>query len=65
VTLWPISDAEAADFMADFHRNWLEGNAQDGPADALRATQIDWISSGEPTKADPRHWAAYVLIERR
>jgi CHAT domain-containing protein len=66
MTLRPVNDALAAEFVSDFYRNWLDrapGLPAD-PASALRRTQLDWIGSG-PEKRDPRHWAPYVLVERK
>jgi len=67
MTLRTLDDALAAEFMSDFYRNWV--NAPPGtpahPALALRRTQLDWIESKRPEKRDPRHWAPYVLVERR
>lgn len=65
MTLWPLDDALAADFMLDFYRTWLEDNAYDEPAEALRATQLAWIRSGDARKSDPYFWAPYVVVERR
>jgi len=50
--------------MVDFYRRWLDPDGFEHPADALRATQLEWIRSDDPVKADPRFWAPYVLIER-
>jgi CHAT domain-containing protein/Tfp pilus assembly protein PilF len=60
VTLWPLDDGEARDFMADFYRNW-SGPAHSDPAKALRDTQLQWI--GQTDRGNPRAWAPYVLIE--
>jgi CHAT domain-containing protein len=67
MTLRPLNDDLADEFVSDFYRNWLD-RAPDLPADpasALRRTQLDWIASGRPEKRDPRHWAPYVLVERK
>jgi CHAT domain-containing protein len=67
MTLRPLNDDLAAEFVTDFYRNWLDrkpGLPAD-PASALRRTQLDWIGSERPEKRDPRHWAPYVLVERR
>ncbi|GAB6042989.1 CHAT domain-containing protein [Endothiovibrio diazotrophicus] len=64
MTLWPIDDALGREFMAEFYRRWFEDPDQP-PADALRATRLAWIKSDDPQRRDPRHWAPYVLVERR
>jgi CHAT domain-containing protein len=59
VTLWPLNDGEARDFMTDFYRNWSGGKG--APARALRDTQRQWIAKAD--RRDPKAWAPYVLIE--
>jgi CHAT domain-containing protein/Tfp pilus assembly protein PilF len=60
VTLWPLEDGEARDFMADFYKNWAS-EAQGDPATALRDTQRQWINQDD--RRHPRAWAPYLLIE--
>jgi CHAT domain-containing protein len=60
VTLWPLDDGEARDFMADFYKNWTAQEHSD-PAGALRDTQRQWIRHAD--RRNPRAWAPYVLIE--
>jgi CHAT domain-containing protein len=60
VTLWPLDDQLARDFMADFYKNWLT-QKQNDPAKALRDTQRQWIRQAD--RSDPKAWAPYVLIE--
>jgi len=66
MSLWPLNDALAAEFMGDFYRTWLKAGPDSDPAAALRATQLEWL--GDKTDArrrDPGYWAPYVLVERR
>jgi len=70
MTLWPLNDALAAEFMLDFYENWLSdastplGNPTAKiPADALHETRLAWINSEEEKKRNPRYWAPYVLVE--
>ena len=66
MSLWPLNDALAAQFMDDFYRTWLTAGPDSDPAAALRATQLEWL--GDKTDArrrDPGYWAPYVLVERR
>jgi CHAT domain-containing protein len=60
VTLWPLDDQAARDFMVDFYKNWL-GQSRSDPARALRDTQLQWIK--QDGRRNPRDWAPYVLIE--
>jgi CHAT domain-containing protein len=60
VTLWPLDDGFARDFMVDFYKNWI-GQSHSDPAKALRDTQLDWIKYKD--RRDPRIWAPYVVVE--
>jgi CHAT domain-containing protein/Flp pilus assembly protein TadD len=60
VTLWPVNDRAARDFMAAFYKTWLS-RSQSDPARALRDTQLSYIN-GDNTR-DPGIWAPYLLIE--
>jgi tetratricopeptide (TPR) repeat protein/CHAT domain-containing protein len=60
VTLWPLDDLLARDFMADFYKNWT-GQSRSDPAKALRETQLQWIR--QDVRRNPQAWAPYVLIE--
>jgi CHAT domain-containing protein len=60
VTLWPLNDGEARDFMVAFYKNWLSQIPSD-PAKALRDTQLSYLKHDK--LRDPRVWAPYILIE--
>ena len=60
VTLWPLNDGEARDFMVAFYKNWLSQIRSD-PAKALRDTQLQYLKQDK--LRDPRVWAPYILIE--
>jgi CHAT domain-containing protein len=60
VTLWPLDDGMARDFMVDFYKNWI-GQSRSDPARALRDTQLSWIKYKD--RRDPRIWAPYVVVE--
>ncbi len=64
VTLWALNDMRARAFMVEFYRRWLDTGVLSDPADALRATKLEWIKSPNPAKDDPQIWAPYVLIQR-
>lgn len=61
-SLWPVRDAEAAEFMQDFHRRlWTDGL---DVRSALRATK-EWMRSAKDAKGKPRFafrdWAGWAL----
>jgi CHAT domain-containing protein len=60
VTLWPVKDDEARDFMVTFYKNWLN-QVHSEPAKALRDTQLSYLKQDK--LRDPRVWAPYILIE--
>ncbi len=64
MTLWPLNDSLAADFMRDFYTTWFE-NPERHPAKVLRETQLAWIRAKDSRRSDPSYWAPYVLIEGR
>jgi hypothetical protein len=41
MTLWPLNEALARDFMDDFYRAWLGAPTPARPFEALRRTQLD------------------------
>ena len=63
VTLWPLNDGEARDFMAAFYRSWLAQAGRSEPAKALRETRLSYPNNPDPQLRDRRVWATYVLIE--
>ncbi|MDE5454134.1 tetratricopeptide repeat protein [Bradyrhizobium sp. CSA112] len=60
VTLWPLNDGEARDFMIKFYKTWLTQERSD-PAKALRDVQLSYLKDDK--LYDPRIWAPYILIE--
>ncbi|MEA2325353.1 MAG: hypothetical protein QOE68_312 [Thermoanaerobaculia bacterium] len=57
-TLWPIDDEAAAEFFPVLHQHLAHGLA---PAEALRATQMQWIRRGNQRAS---LWAAVQVIGR-
>lgn len=57
LTLWPVSDAAAADFMPRFYARLRKGMQ---PAKALRETKLELARARGPHAA-AAHWAAFVL----
>jgi CHAT domain-containing protein/tetratricopeptide (TPR) repeat protein len=56
-SLWDINDRRTTAFMERFYLRLSEGLPK---AEALRAAKLDLLREGR--EADPRHWAAFVLI---
>ena len=63
MTLWPLADARAREFMVDFYNLWLNRTGFEGPAVALRAVKRNWSGRAESYYVDPVAWAPYVLIQ--
>jgi CHAT domain-containing protein len=57
LTLWPVSDAAAADFMPRFYGRLRKGLP---PPKALRETKLE-MARARGAHAAPAHWAGYVL----
>lgn len=55
-TLWNIDDAAAAEFFPRFHEHLAQGRS---PADALRATQLEWLHRSD---AQVSMWAAVQVV---
>jgi CHAT domain-containing protein len=58
VTLWPVSDSAAADFMARFYRKVL-GPQKLPPSAALREVQVELWKRGRWSSA--YYWAPFVF----
>ena len=63
MSLWPLGDQSAREFMARFYRNWLNGPKPKDLAVALRETQLSFIQDDNEQLRDPRVWAPFVLVE--
>jgi hypothetical protein len=59
MTLWPLEDAKARDFMTRFYQIWLAEQDR-SPAEALAMTKAHFKKD---LSWQPWHWAPYVLIE--
>ncbi|MFK7948637.1 MAG: CHAT domain-containing protein [Saprospiraceae bacterium] len=56
-SLWKVSDKYSAELMIDFYKSYLETNDYSA---ALRQAKLKMLK--DPTAANPRYWAAFVLI---
>ena len=63
ISLWPLGDRSAREFMARFYRTWLNGPKPKDLAATLRETQLSFIQDDNESLRDPRVWAPFVLIE--
>jgi CHAT domain-containing protein/Tfp pilus assembly protein PilF len=63
MSLWPLVDLSAREFMARFYRTWLDGPKPKDLAVALRETQLSFITDGNESLRNPQVWAPFVLVE--
>ena len=63
MSLWPLGDRSARDFMARFYRTWLNGPKPKDLAVALRDTQLSFINDKNEPLRNPEVWAPFVLVE--
>ena len=63
MSLWPLGDQSAREFMGRFYRNWLNGPKPKDLALVLRETQLSLIQDENASFRDPKIWAPYVLVE--
>ena len=61
VSLWPVSDAAAADLVVDFYAELLGGRTK---AQALREAKLRTMSRN-PEYAKPYYWSSLVLVGQR
>ena len=61
MTLWPLDDAPAREFMEEFYSVRLR--RENDPADALATVQRSWAASPDPRRAAAHAWAPYVLVQ--
>ena len=57
-TQWSIADRSSAELMDRFYYYLSQGMPTDV---ALQKAKVDFILKGDPVKAFPFYWAAYVL----
>ncbi len=62
MTLSPVGDKDARDFMVAFYKNWMQQKADEHPATALRKTKLDFINHKEARYKKPEFWSPYVLV---
>lgn len=58
-THWLVEDRETARFSIALHRRLLGGAR---PREALRATQIEFLSSSDPSRRQPAVWGAFQFF---
>ncbi len=57
VSMWKVNDQSTAHFMIEFYRNIRKGKSYSA---SLREAKLNFID--HPEYADPRHWAAFILL---
>lgn len=63
MSLWPVDDAATYLLMTEFYRNYLDGKTK---TESLRDAQRylrNYEQDGEKIFADPKYWAAFVLLD--
>ena len=63
MSLWPLGDRSAREFMVRFYRTWLNGPKPKDLAVALRETQLSFIKDDNEQFRNPEVWAPFVLVE--
>jgi len=58
-SLWAVDDQSTAEFFASYHRRLSRG---DDPTEALRRTQLEWLSQGKGGWQGFSTWAAFALF---
>ncbi len=58
-TLWPVSDAAAAEVMVLFYQQLAVGQTKD---QALRMAQVNYLRTHPGTRAHPYYWGSYQLV---
>ena len=65
MTLSPVNDESAKDFMVEFYDTWLSSTPPITPGEALHKTRLHFIH--HPTRQkyrDPNVWSPYVIVGR-
>ena len=65
MTLSPVNDESAKDFMVEFYDTWLSSTPPITPGEALHKTRLHFIH--HPTRRkyrDPNVWSPYVIVGR-
>ncbi len=58
-SLWDVSDYKAADIMADFHSNLLEGKRKD---EALAQAKRNYLENAISKNTHPFFWAGFIAV---
>lgn len=64
MTLSPVLDESAKDFMVKFHDTWLSSTPQMTPGEAMRRTRLHFIRHKDIKYRDPEFWSPYVMVGR-
>ena len=64
MTLRPVGDQAAMDFMVKFYDIWLSSKEGITPGEALHLTRLHFINHQKETYRNPNFWSPYVLVGR-
>jgi CHAT domain-containing protein len=65
MTLRPVGDRSAMDFMEEFYDRWLGSPESIEPAEALHQTRLYFIEHPKKTHyRAPKIWSPYVMVGR-
>ena len=64
MTLRPVGDRAARDFMVKFYDIWLSSKEGITPGEALHLTRLHFINHPKEAYRDPNFWSPYVLVGR-
>ena len=62
MTLRPVGDHSARDFMEAFYERWLGSQNLIGPAEALHQTRLYFIKHPNEKYREPEIWSPFVLV---
>jgi len=64
MTLRPVGDRAARNFMVKFYDIWLSSKEGITPGEALHLTRLHFINHPKKAYRDPNFWSPYVLVGR-
>lgn len=63
MSLWPVDDAATYLLMTEFYRNYLGGKTKTKSLREAQRYLRNYEQNGEKIFADPKYWAAFVLLD--
>jgi CHAT domain-containing protein len=62
MTLHPVGDRSAREFMETFYENWLGSPDNPSPSEALHQTRLDFLHHKKLAYRNPAVWSSYVMV---